>query len=131
VRAEGLPTIPNMPTSSLPPTSDQALLVVSARHGLLAEIVHSLMQGTQFVALTGPPGVGKSHMATAIQEELARRTVGVLRVDSGGGDSIRLSSLIAPLLGKPEDNVDLWQATRTGRSSTNMQSKRLCSEATD
>jgi type II secretory pathway predicted ATPase ExeA len=107
VREEGRPSIPTMPTSSSPPTFDQARLVVSARHRLLAEIVHSLMQGTQFVALTGPPGIGRSDMATAIQEELARREVRVQRVDRGGGSSIRLSTIIAQLLGKLEGDADL------------------------
>jgi type II secretory pathway predicted ATPase ExeA len=102
----GRPSIPAMPTSSPHPTSDPQL-VVSARHGLIAEIVHSLMQGTRFVALTGPPGVGKSDMATAIQEELARRAVRVLRVDSGEGSSIRLSTITAQLLGKLEGDADL------------------------
>jgi type II secretory pathway predicted ATPase ExeA len=104
VRREG-PIDQVMPFSSSDMTSDLARLIVSARHELLAEIVNSLMQGKQFVALTGPPGVGKTAMAAAIHEELVRHAVRVQRVHSGAGDSIRLSTIIAQLLGKPESDV--------------------------
>jgi type II secretory pathway predicted ATPase ExeA len=94
-----------MQFSSSHTTSDLGRLVVSARHALLAEIVNSLMLGTQFVALTGASGVGKTGMAAAIHEELARRAVRVQRVNSGGGSGIHLSTIIAQLLGKPESDV--------------------------
>jgi type II secretory pathway predicted ATPase ExeA len=45
-------------------------------------------------------------MAAAIHEELTRRAVRVLRVDSGGGSGIRLRTIIAQLLGKPETEVN-------------------------
>jgi general secretion pathway protein A len=86
-------------------TPDLARLVVSARHGLLAQIVDSLMLGKQFLALTGPPGVGKTGMAVAFLEELAQHAVRVQMINSGAGSSIRLSTIIAQLLGKPEGDV--------------------------
>ena len=49
---------PNQPSIS-GPTELGRLVLVGARRKLLAEIVDSLMQGTQFLALTGAPGVGK------------------------------------------------------------------------
>ena len=57
------------------PTEPGRLALASARLSLLAEIVDSLMQGTQFIALTGP-GVGKTIMASAIHEELSKRLSG-------------------------------------------------------
>jgi type II secretory pathway predicted ATPase ExeA len=94
-----------MQFSSSDMTSDLVRVIASARHGLLAEIVNSLMLGKQFVALTGPSGVGKSGMAAAIQEELVRRAVRVQRVYSDAGNCIRLSTIIAQLLGKQESDV--------------------------
>ena len=94
-----------MQFSSSHTTPDLARLVVGARHGLFAQIVDSLMLGKQFLALTGPPGVGKTGMAVAFHGELAQRAVRVQMVNSDGGNSIRLSTIIAQLLGKPEGDV--------------------------
>jgi type II secretory pathway predicted ATPase ExeA len=101
----GRPSIRAMQFPTAYATSDLARLVVSARHGLLAEIVNSLMQGAQFIAVTGAPRVRKTFMAAAIHEELVRRGLRVLRVARGRNRSIRLSTIIAQLHDKPETNV--------------------------
>ena len=88
------------------PTEPGRLALASARLSLLAEIVDSLMQGTQFIALTGPPGVGKTIMASAIHEELSKRSVRVRWVDGGGGSGIHLRTIMFQFLGNPECDVD-------------------------
>jgi hypothetical protein len=86
--------------------ADQGAGVLASTRGrALEEIVDSLMQGTQFVALTGSPGAGKTVMATAIHQELCTRSVSVRWVDGRGGSSIPLRVIISRVLGKPETDV--------------------------
>ena len=82
------------------------LILAGARSRLLAEIVDTLVQGTQFIALTGVPGVGKTMMAAAIREELSKRSVSVRWVDGGGGSGIHLRTIMSQVLGKPETDID-------------------------
>ena len=87
-------------------TEPDRLVLVGAHRKLLDEIVDSLMQGTQFLALTGAPGVGKTTMAAAIHEELNKRSVLVRRVDGCHGTGIHLRTIMSQFLGKPEADVD-------------------------
>jgi len=81
--------------------------LMSARWRLLAEIVDTLMKATPFVALTGPPGVGKTILAGMIQKELSKRSVNVQWVDGGGGSGIHLRTIMVQFFGKPpETDVD-------------------------
>ena len=82
------------------------LVRVSAHRELLDEIIDSLMQGTQFLALTGTPRVGKPTMAAAIHEELNKRSVPVRRVDGCRGTGIHLRTIMSQFLGKSEADVD-------------------------
>ena len=82
------------------------LILAGARGRLLTKIVDTLGQGTQFAALTGVAGVGKTMMATAIREELSKRSVSVRWVDGGGGGGIRLRTIMAQVLTKPETDID-------------------------
>ena len=82
------------------------LVRVSAHRELLDEIIDSLMQGTQFLALTGTPRVGKPTMAAAIHEELNKRSVPVRRVDGCRGTGIHLRTIMSQVLGKSEADVD-------------------------
>ena len=96
---------PNQPFVS-GPTEQGRLVLVGARRKLLAEIVDSLMQGTQFLALTGAPGVGKTTMAAAIHEELNQHSVLVRRIDGCHGTGIHLRTIMSQFLDKPEADVD-------------------------
>jgi type II secretory pathway predicted ATPase ExeA len=82
------------------------LVLAGARSRLLAEIVDSLLQGTQFMTLTGARGVGKTTMAVAIREELSKRSVSVRWVDGGGGSGIHLRAIMFQVLGEPQADVD-------------------------
>jgi hypothetical protein len=79
--------------------------LASTRGKVLDEIVDNLMQGSQFIALTGAAGAGKTGMAAAIREELCRRSVSVRWVDGGGGSGIPLRVIMSRVLGKPETDV--------------------------
>jgi len=87
-------------------TKSSRLVLAGARNGLLAEIVDSLVQGTQFIALTGGRGVGKTMMAESVREELNKRSVGVRWVDGAGGSGIRLRMITSQVVGKPETDID-------------------------
>ena len=95
---------PNQPSIS-GPTELGRLVLVGARRKLLAEIVDSLMQGTQFLALTGAPGVGKTTMAAAIHEELNQHSVLVRRIDGCRSTGIHLRTIMSQFLDKPEAAV--------------------------
>jgi type II secretory pathway predicted ATPase ExeA len=82
------------------------LVLAGARSRLLAEIVDSLSQGTQFMTLTGARGVGKTTMAVAIREELSKRSVNVRWVDGNGGSGIHLRAIMCQVLGEPQADVD-------------------------
>ncbi len=93
--------------------NDPSRVVMIPRHRrLLAEIVDSLMEGTQFVVLTGARGVGKTAVAQAIYEELTQRWVRVKWVDGGEGRGIRLRTIMSQLLGKREADVDTADVER-------------------
>ena len=98
--------VPLSQPSALEPTEPARLVLVSAHRKLLDEIVDSLMQGTQFLALTGAPRVGKTTMAAAIHEELNKRSVPVRRVDGCRGTGIHLQTIMSQVLGKSEADVD-------------------------
>ena len=95
---------PNQPSIS-GPTELGRLVPVGAHRKLLDEIVDSLMEGTQFLALTGTPGVGKTTMAAAIHEELNKHSVLVRRVDGCRGTGIHLRTIMSQFLDKPEADV--------------------------
>ncbi len=97
---------PEAPPASSQPTDLGRLVLAGARSRLLTEIVDSLAEGTQFIALTGVPGVGKTIMAAAIREELSKRAGGVRWVDGGGGSGIRLRTIMSQVLGKLETDID-------------------------
>ena len=88
------------------------LVLAGARSRLLAEIVDSLLQGTQFMTLTGARGVGKTMMALAIREELSKRSVSVRWVDGGTGGGIRLRTIMFQVLGKPRADIDVGDIER-------------------
>jgi type II secretory pathway predicted ATPase ExeA len=93
-------------TNGFSRASDQGPGVSATTRGkVLDEIVDSLMQGTQFIALTGSHGAGKTGMAVAIREELCRRSVSVRWVDGGGGSGIPLRVIMSRVLGKPETDI--------------------------
>ncbi len=81
---------------------DPAAFIVRARGEVLGEFVERVLQGERFLALSGAPGTGKSVMARAIQDELASRSVTVIRIERGENDSIGSRSIICQLLHKPE-----------------------------
>jgi type II secretory pathway predicted ATPase ExeA len=89
----------------LEPTEPARLVLVSAHRKLLDEIVDSLMEGTQFLALTGTPRAGKTTMAAAIHEELNKHSVLVRRVYGCRGTGIHLRTVMSQFLDKPEANV--------------------------
>ncbi len=95
---------PNQPSIS-GRTKLGRLVPVGAHRKLLDEIVDSLMEGTQFVALTGTTGVGKSTMAAAIHEALNKHFVHVRRVDGCRGTGIHLRAIMSQFLDKPEADV--------------------------
>ena len=99
-------------TAPVGKTADPARFIVVSRHEVLARLVDALMRGASFVALTGLPGVGKTTMAAAVQELLAARSVAALHIGRGESGAIRLRTLAAQLLGKPEDAVDDDDAKR-------------------
>ena len=103
----GYPSVPPIrhPLSSQPTEPDR-LAPLSAHRSLLAGIIDSLLLGTQFIALTGAPGVGKTIMASTIREELSKRSVRVRWIDGGGGGGIHLRTIMFQFLGKPECDVD-------------------------
>src|ERR1019366_701757 len=82
--------------------SDCDWFVRTKRGTIIAEMVGGVIQGTAFLALTGPPGSGKTTLAAAIRDELVSRSVRVLSVSRGEGDSIRLRDIVSQLLGEPE-----------------------------
>jgi type II secretory pathway predicted ATPase ExeA len=92
--------------ASLQVTDLGRLVLAGARSRLLAEIVDSLLQGTQFLTLTGAHGVGKTTMAVAIREELSKRSVSVRWVDGRGGSGIHLRAIMFQILGEPQADVD-------------------------
>jgi type II secretory pathway predicted ATPase ExeA len=93
--------------------NDPSRVVMVPRHRqLLAEIVDSLMEGTQFIVLTGARGAGKTAVAQAICEELTQRSVRVRWVDGGAGGGIRLRTIMSQFLGKPEADVDTADVER-------------------
>ena len=92
--------------SASEPMEPDPPVLVSAHRKLLTEILDSLMQGTQFLALTGAPGVGKTTMAAAIYEELNKRSVLVGRIDDRSGTGIHLRTIMSQFLGKPEAEID-------------------------
>jgi hypothetical protein len=83
-----------------------------SRAVMAAEIVDSLMRGTQFVALTGARGVGKTAVAATIRERLGERSVRVRWVDRGAGKGIRLRTIMSRFLDKPEADVDTADVER-------------------
>ena len=95
---------PNQPSIS-GPTELGRLVPVGAHRKLLDEIVDSLMEGTQFLALTGTPRAGKTTMAAAIHEELNKHSVLVRRVDGCRGTGIHLRTVMSQFLDKPEANL--------------------------
>ena len=105
-------TTSEIETATAGKTADPARFIVVSRHEVLARLVDALMRGASFLALTGLPGVGKTTMATAVQELLAARAVAALRIGRGNNGAIRLRTLAAQLLGKPEDAVDDGDAER-------------------
>jgi type II secretory pathway predicted ATPase ExeA len=78
--------------------------VTSAR--IIADLVDAVMQNEPCLALTGPPGCGKTTAAAAIRDDLARRSVRVLSVHRGGGDILRLRDIASQLVGEPESMSD-------------------------
>ncbi len=104
---DGYPSVsPIRHPLSLQPTEPERLTPLSAHRSLLAGIIDRLMQGTQFIALTGAPGVGKTIMASTIREELSKRSVRVRWIDGGGGSGIHLRTIMFQFLGEPECDVD-------------------------
>jgi hypothetical protein len=95
-----------MQLSAVSGSIDAAHVVpVGARRKLFDEIIDSLVQGTQFAALTGEPGAGKTVMAAMIREHLSRRSVRVRSVDGRGGSGIALRAIMSRVLDKPEADI--------------------------
>ena len=92
--------------SSSRPTDLGRLVLAGARAGCSPRSSIAWSQGTQFMTLTGAPGVGKTIMAATIREELNERSVSVRWVDGGGGSGIRLRTIMSQILGKPEADID-------------------------
>jgi type II secretory pathway predicted ATPase ExeA len=101
---------PSVPPMGLPSSSQTTepdrLAPMSAHRSLLVGIIDSLMQGAQFIALTGAPGVGKTVMASSVREELTKRSVRTRWIDGSGGSGIHLRTIMFQFLGKPECDVD-------------------------
>jgi type II secretory pathway predicted ATPase ExeA len=108
--------------SALEPTEPGRLVLVGSHRKLLDEIVDSLMEGTQFLALTGARRVGKTTMAAAIHEELNKRCVLVRRVDGCHGTGIHLRTIMSQFLGKPEADVDADDAEQLFEAMTDRES---------
>ena len=92
--------------SASEPKEPDPPFLASAHRKLLSEILDSLTQGTQFLALTGAPGVGKTTMAATIYEELNKRSGLVGRIDDRCGTGIHLRTIMSQFLGKPEAEID-------------------------
>jgi type II secretory pathway predicted ATPase ExeA len=73
---------------------------------IIADLVDAVMQGEPCLALTGPPGCGKTTAAAAIRDDLALRSVRVLSVSRGNGDILRLRDIASQLVGEPESMSD-------------------------
>jgi type II secretory pathway predicted ATPase ExeA len=76
--------------------------VLAARHATVAALIDGVMEGKAFLALSGPPGVGKTAVASAICEELTRRSVRVLQVRRGADAGISIRTIASQILDKPE-----------------------------
>ena len=104
-RAGGYLSVPVMQQPASPEVADPNVPAGAPRE-LLDEIVDSLMQGTQFLVLTGVRGAGKTVMAAAVRQELVSRSVNVRCVVGGGDSGITLRAIMSGVLGKPESDVD-------------------------
>ncbi len=93
-------------TAFVDETRSPLRFVLAARHATVAALIDGVMQGEAFLALTGPPGVGKTTVASAIHDELARRSARVLQVRRGNGDGISIRTIAAQILGEPEAELD-------------------------
>src|SRR5690242_378891 len=91
-----------MAFSSSRAMTETARPLVAAHCAVLAAVVDSLMRGVPLVALTGEAGVGKTTLAAAIRDELAKSSVVVNETDAGGHDTVRLRTITCQLLGKAE-----------------------------
>ncbi|HEY2616381.1 MAG TPA: AAA family ATPase, partial [Acetobacteraceae bacterium] len=80
--------------------------VLRARHATVAALVDGVMEGKAFLALTGSPGVGKTTAASAICDELTRRSVRVLQVRRGADAGISLRTIASQVLDKAEPELD-------------------------
>jgi len=69
-------------------------------------MVAAVMRGEAFLALTGPAGSGKTTAAAAIRNELASRSVNVLLVHRGPGNTLRLRDIVSQVLGKPDTTLN-------------------------
>ena len=100
------------PQAERPNAVAAAIAKDPSRAVMAAEIADSLMQGTQFAALTGARGVGKTAVAATIRERLSQRSVRVRWVDGGTGKGIRLRTIMSRFLEKPEADVDTADVER-------------------
>src|SRR5271166_3422643 len=83
-----------------------AHFVLAARHATVDALIDGVMQGQPFIALTGPAGIGKTTVASAIRDELVGRSVHVLEVRLREGEGISLRTIASQILGKSEAEMN-------------------------
>jgi len=93
-------------TSFADETRDPIRFVLAAREATVAALIDGVMQGQPFVALTGPPGIGKTTVASAVRDALVDRSVRVLEIRRSEGAGISLRTIASQLLGRPEAGLN-------------------------
>src|SRR5215472_8824761 len=76
--------------------------VPAAHQATVAALIDAVMEGQPFVALTGPPGIGKTTVASAIRDELAAQSVRVLEVHRIEDAGISLGNITSQILSKSD-----------------------------
>ena len=86
--------------------ADPSRFILHSRQAIFGGLIDGVMRGETFLALIGPPGIGKTTMAYAIHEELVSRSVRVLQVSRRDSTGISLRTMASQILGVSEAELD-------------------------
>src|SRR3954468_14879309 len=70
--------------------------VGALRQSLIDEVLSHLLQGHVFLALTGPPGSGKSVVASRVHYALLQQSMRGMKVRRGESQELGLKAVAAP-----------------------------------